>query len=84
MITSGLGEASSQPARAVSAAPASARPHAWLYGRCTRCAMRETWEGARYACTGLRDDRCDHGRCPRPARHGSRCDRHRHSRSEGA
>lgn len=31
---------------------ARARPHRWLDGRCERCAMRETWAGAAYACAG--------------------------------
>lgn len=29
------------------------KPHMWERGRCTRCAMRSTWEGARYGCAGV-------------------------------
>lgn len=26
-------------------------PHEWRHGRCLGCAMRESWEGARHACS---------------------------------
>lgn len=28
-------------------------PHRFVNGRCARCAMLSTWEGARYSCTGI-------------------------------
>lgn len=30
--------------------PYDTRPHRWQNGECTRCAMRQSWAGARYAC----------------------------------
>ena len=42
-------------ARHEAAQPASARPHVWVAGVCSRrtCGMRETWPGAQYACSGM-------------------------------
>ena len=54
MMTLGLGEASSRPARRYVAVPARVRPHVWAEDdRCERRAMRRTWDGARVACTGI-------------------------------
>lgn len=35
--------------------PYDTRPHRWhpVTGRCAVCAMHSSWEGARYACTGV-------------------------------
>lgn len=34
--------------------PYDTRPHRWdATGRCSLCAMRSSWEGARYSCTGV-------------------------------
>lgn len=55
MNTLGLGEASSRPAAQYVAVPASARPHLWDGDRCRRCEMHAGWDGARLACTGIRE-----------------------------